>query len=196
MAKKYEQGFTVVELLIVITIMLVLASSAIAGGMYILRMLKFNNVFNKVILMVQNARSMAATEKGGGETAKYGVRFFSGTPFYVQIFSQSAADATDGTITEAFYLPRDFSMQIQDLTITIGSSTCESTVPTTPLAEIIFPKASRDIVMKCEGTDVSSGPDPPEKIKLMQFSISSVGPFGTTTKAFVVHKTTGMPQIR
>lgn len=59
-----HRGFTIAEIIIAITVIIILAAAAITGSAGLIRTLRFNNAFNKMIFMVQQARSLAVTGKG------------------------------------------------------------------------------------------------------------------------------------
>lgn len=90
MKRRAYPGYSVLELIIVVTIIMTLAAATIGGTRTLLRSLRFGNSFNKLVFMVQQARSLASTGKKPEETVgglTQGVRYYS-----VQF--QSTTDAT------------------------------------------------------------------------------------------------------
>lgn len=73
--RKYP-AFTLLEIMITISIVLILATAAVLQTSRIQNLLKFNNTFQKMVLLVQQARNLAFTEKEAG--TNFGV-YFEGT---------------------------------------------------------------------------------------------------------------------
>lgn len=70
----HRRGFTLIELIIVISVVLILAGSAIGATGGIIRGLRFTNTFNKMVLLVQQARNLAVTGKDASVT-EYQINF-------------------------------------------------------------------------------------------------------------------------
>jgi len=124
------KGYTIVELIIVITIILVLAGAAIGGTSGIIRNLRFTNTFNKMVLMVQQARSNAIT---GKNEQSYGINIQSSV---FQIFA-----GTSTTVIETLQAPTNLVFS------TKGSLTCAAA------ATIEFTSLKATTTLKCNGID-------------------------------------------
>ena len=58
-----KKAFTILEIIIAIAVILILATAALSGSGGIIRSMRFNNAFNKMVLMVQKAKSLATSGK-------------------------------------------------------------------------------------------------------------------------------------
>lgn len=168
-----NEGFTIVELIIVITIVLILSSAAISGTAGLIKNLRFNNTFNKVIFMVQQARNMAVTGKSTGVTS-YTVYFYANK---VELKAQKVG-STD-TLSE-ITLGTDFNL----VALPGATGSCSD-------ASISFNNGNAETTLTCTGsssaTDVKS-----LTVSLQEIANSSTG----LTRSFSIYSASGIPQVK
>lgn len=58
-----NKAFTILEIVIAIAVILILAAAALQGSGGIIRSMRFNNAFNKLVLMVQKGRNLAIASR-------------------------------------------------------------------------------------------------------------------------------------
>lgn len=175
-----KQAFTLAELIVVISIIIVLAGASIIGTAGIIKNLRFANAFNRLVFMVQEARSRAVTSRG------------TAAAYIVTIAFTSDATTSKKTITLTENpAPTSGPPNIDSNTLdTAGSiifsakdrsggspgSACSSS------ASIRFERKTARATLTCNGTVKN----------LMEFGIEETG---RTPKSFLIHQAAGIPQL-
>lgn len=177
-----KKGFTIVELIIVIAILIILAGAALSGAGGIIRSLRFSNAFNKVILMVQQARSLAVTGKNSAMKA-YEVQFNFSSPFSAVLQSIQQNDVAQEM--ERFTLDAQTNLSLT------RPSDCD------PPVRIRFLNGRAETQLTC-----GDGVPPTQAIQLtigLQESAAGAGagaaPALVRSKSFSIHRASGIPQI-
>ncbi|GEM_PF-4658226 len=171
-----KKGFTIIELIIVISILIVLAGAALSGAGGIIRSLRFGNAFNKVILMVQQARSLAVTGKNS-DMKWYEVQFSFVTP-NTAVFQGEKQDATMQVIER-------FTLDLQTNLSFVSPQGCSP-------AAIRFLNGRAETQLICTG-----GPTSP----LLTIELEENTPGAAADalparqKSFSIHRASGIPQI-
>lgn len=88
--KAQKAGYTLLELIIVMTIIMILTAGALGATRAIIRSLRFSNAINKVVFLVQQSRSLAASGTDPN-VEQYGVLIESGQSNSVTLFSDAKA---------------------------------------------------------------------------------------------------------
>ncbi|MEK9133086.1 MAG: type II secretion system protein [Patescibacteria group bacterium] len=173
-----KSGFTLLELMISIVVILILAAAVLGGTGSVMQNLRFGNAFNKIVFMVQSVRSMALIAKG--DIAVYGIAFTQPNVDgfgAVETFSQSADDQK--TVLESFILPSNinsyfYAAKSANVDISCGNS-----------AGVTFERGTVRVTFDCGG----QSPTEPVVVFGLKEKV------GTRSKSFRVHKQTGMPQM-
>lgn len=177
-----KSGFTLLELVIVIAVVLILASVAVSQSSSTLDFLRFNKTFNKIIFMVQKTRDLAITAGKSDEDVSAVFAYYTkfsvvsgvlGVPdaYHVEIFAKKTA--RDERI-EDFSVPANISLRIES-----GVSSCTLS-PDPP--QLSFSNRTADLSFTCSGVS-----DPASiKVKLSDSS---------RQKSFVIHKASGVPRV-
>ncbi|MEK7528926.1 MAG: type II secretion system protein [Patescibacteria group bacterium] len=164
-----KSGFTLVELVVIGTIILILAGVAITQGVSTQRSLRHRAAFDAAIGMIQEARTMAQTGEDTGDTA-YGVAFVANsTPQQFVLFKNSYAANGSNNISTPYSLANY-------LTLDMGSCLSEATVA------FSVPEATTQLT--CDGV-ASSTPSMTVRLSLT----------GGGTRRFTIHRATGIPQV-
>lgn len=165
------KAYTLVELLIVIGIVLIIAAAAVTGSRGAIKTMRFNSAFNKMVLIVQDARNHALTEKNQNFDY-YGVRFTFTAPYIATFFGID--EGNDEQNIETFEL---------DAVSQFGFHTQQNC---TPSAAIKFEKVTAAVQLICEGIANSQITD--LIIGLQELD-------GTRSKTFAVNSAAGILQI-
>lgn len=168
---KKTSGYTIIELIIVISIVLILAGTAIGASGGIIRGLRFTNTFNKMIFMVQSARNRAVTGRNQNYTA-YRIQFSISAPPIPQTATQKSVSATGETILETLTLEATTGLSFT------SAENCTEAV-------IEFTNGSGSTSLQCVG---GTDPNPP----LLQIGLQEGT--STRTKTFLIHRAAGIPQ--
>lgn len=177
--KKTRFAFTIIELIIVIAILLILAAGAFGGTGGIIRGLRFSNAFNKMVLMVQQARSLAVTGKNP-DLKSYEVQLNMSAPFSAVLQGIQQNDAPQ--IIESFTL--DAASTNLSLTNNGG---CDPAI-------IRFLNGKAETQLLCTGGSLPSV----TLLTIMLEDTSGGAPAGTApvhSKSFTIHRAAGIPQI-
>lgn len=169
-----KKGFTLVELIIVITIILVISSFAVGGITRIAQSMRFGNTFNKIVLMVQSARNMAITEKNSA-VKNYSIEFDSNQNPHSVTIKGDAEEIEKLTLDASTNL----NLTNQDW-IGIG---CNKAI-------ISFSTGAAKTTLTCEG---AANPNPSMLSIGIQESLEE-GAVGRT-KTFSIHAASGIPQV-
>ncbi|MBI5413487.1 prepilin-type N-terminal cleavage/methylation domain-containing protein [Candidatus Peregrinibacteria bacterium] len=160
-----KSAFTLIELMIVIAIMLILAAAAMSGMSSVLRNLRFGNAFNKAVFMVQQARNLAATEKGAAAS------------YRVEIASDNIKLFADTTLTETYNLQNmpgaTFVSQVTGIT-----GNCST-------AKIEFAKGAAKTILTCEGGSANPA----------SLTVALSDTANSLNKSFSIHNAAGIPQL-
>ncbi len=166
-----KKAFTLIEIFIVIGIVLILAAAAINGYRGIAKTMRFNNTFNKIVAIVQQARNMASNEKNTDITA-YKIEFAAKQDTtHIVTLNSYGATAADKKEIEKLTLNEEMILYPK------GSSLCSS-------ASISFKNGTTETSMMCDAATADS-----LKIKLTDAD-------GIYNKEFLIHRSSGIPQIQ
>lgn len=169
-----NRGFTIAELIIVIAIIIILAGAAITGSAGLIRSLRFSNTFNKMIFMVQQARSLAVT--GKGTAANYDV-LIEMVPLNISIGSSTSATRD---IIETLVLEETTNLKF--FASHTGGPSCGTT------ATIQFERGSGKTSLQCDSAN------PPPSSLTVGIREVEVG-VEKRSKTFSIHQAAGIPQI-
>lgn len=179
--KVNKKAFTIIEILIAITVILILAAAALSGSGGIIRSMRFNNAFNKMVFMVQRARNLAIAGKNA-DVEKYAVEIFKNT---AALFT-SPESATSEILT----LPESTKLQFKTKT--------ETGLECISMAIIIFKNGVSEPVLACDG-EMSGSLDPTSgntantlKITLQELGASDEP---VREKTFSINHISGVPQL-
>lgn len=172
-----KKAFTIIEILIAITVILILAAAALGNSGGIIRSMRFNNTFNKMILMVQKAKSLATSGKKT-DVKNYKVEFLldDGTVNLI------ADTATGGETMDTLHLGKTSLLKLT-------SPSCGETAAT--YSAIIFTNKTNEIELKCSNTP-NAGNEPLLRIKLTEEDASGKP---VREKNFSVSNLSGVPQL-
>ena len=179
-----SSGFTLGELMVVISIVMILSAVAISSTRGILQNLNFNNTFNKGVFMAQQARSLAVTGADSTKTG-YGVQFdASGIKSYStteDTTSASTCTTPTHTILETYALPASTALKY--------TSTPNAVATPCDCAMITFFHGQSTAKLTCEGGGNISMPDS------LKITLQGVGPGAEKSKSFSIHRAAGVPQV-
>ncbi len=174
-----KKGFTIVELIIVIAILIIMAGAALSGTGGIIRGLRFSNTFNKMVLMVQQARSLAVTGKNS-DMKWYEVRFSFSSPGTAIL----QGEKQDGTTQEIERLSLDSQTNLSF----INPLNCN------PATLIRFLNGRAETQLVCEGISQ-------EQVAILTIGLqenaanAAPGAAAIRSKSFSIHRASGIPQI-
>lgn len=179
--KKPTHGFTLIEILIVVAIIGIISAAAIIGSSGIIRALRFGNSFNKIVFMIQQARSLASAGKDTN-VQQYGVYFDLLTPARAILFGRNNTldeiPSADKTI-EKFVLPDGETLSATDLS-----------APAAPCAAsgeyfaIRFRNGNAQTSSVCEGNPITN-----LKVTLSDEVLAR-------EKSFSINQAAGIPQVQ
>lgn len=177
------KGFTIIEIIIVIVVILILATAAISGSAGLIRSLRFNNAFNKMVFMVQQARSLAVTERNSDVEA-YGVQFNLHEPpnNTIAFFADETDNSNDFQLDTAPTDETIESFQLESATgIALTAGSCLN------FAVILFRNGNGEAILNCNGdTDIN----------VLTIGLQEVEAGAEIrAKTFSIHRATGVPQI-
>lgn len=168
-----KKGYTIAELIIVIAIILILSTAAISGSAGLIRSLRFTNSFNKMVFMVQQARSLAVT--GKGSAANYDVQLGIAT----NTISIGSSTAVVREILETFTLEATTNL-------TFFASHTDGTCSTS--ATIQFERGAAKTSLVCDAVN------PPPSLFTVGVREVEAG-VERRSKTFSIHQASGIPQI-
>lgn len=176
------KAFTILEIIIAIAVILILATAVLGNSGGIIRSMRFNNAFNKLVFMVQRARNLAIAGKNA-EVEKYVVEIFKGT---AALFT-SPESATSEILT----LPESTNLQFQTKT--------EINLDCNSIAVIIFKNGVSEPILACDGVAGSLNPNPEDiantlKITLEELDASDKNKV-VREKTFSINHISGVPQL-
>lgn len=166
-----KKAFTIIEMLVVIAIVLILSAAAIGGTSGLIKNLRFNNAFNKTILLVQQARNLAITGKDNLIKS------------YILEFDLAAGKATLKSKKESG-APSELDKLVLDsasgMTFTAsGAAYCTTT------ASITFANTTAETALSCVGAGAST------YLQVLKIEIR----MDAKTKSFSINKASGVPQM-
>lgn len=167
-------GYTIIELIIVVAIVLILTASVLAGTGSLTRSLRFNNSFDKLILLVQQARSLAKANKDSS-IKSYGVRFEWDLTTSAVVFSENQTGTVADEVSSKLTLADGTQLKI----FTPQNCTLSATIR--------FAAGSADASLRCEGV---AKPD----VALLTMGIRDTST-ANKTKTFSIHRVGGIPQV-
>lgn len=168
------------------SIVVILSAIALSGSMAAIRHLRFTNTFNKMVLMLQQARSLAQSGKDIN-IESYGVRFIltpaqTDDPQTAELFSVDPAGAKQ-TI-ESFTLLSTMNLEFA------------SDIPPNCQTEIFtFTNGTAATQLKCEYAAGDENP-PQIRIGLCEKSADCFAATNIRKKFIFLHKEAGIPQIQ
>lgn len=167
-----KKAFTLIEIFIVVGIVLILAAAAINGYRGIVKTMRFNNTFNKIVAMVQQARNMASNGKNT-DIKTYKIEFAAQeeTTHIITLNSYGATDADKKEI-EKLTLNEEIILYPKK-----DNSTCAS-------ASVSFKNVTAETSMMCDALTADS-----LKIKLSDAD-------SNYSKEFSIYRSSGIPQIQ
>lgn len=172
-----KKGFTIIELIIVVAILIIMAGAALSGTGGIIRGLRFSNSFNKIVLMVQRARSLAVTGKNANIKA-YEVQFSFASPGTAIL----QGEKQDGTMQEI----ERFTLVSQTNLEFTNNLACEP-------ATIRFLNGKAETQLICTGG--------PSTVVLIEVGLrenavnAAPGAAAVRSKSFTIHRASGIPQV-
>lgn len=171
-------AFTLVELIVVISIVMILSGAAMSGASGVIKSSRFTNAFNKMVFMVQNARSLALAGKDA-DVEKYEVRVSTvadqAGSYRASFVSVKAGNAE--SVLDSVALPNVFGLRF---TGNAGNSSCA------PLATIRFYNPGARTELVCEGAGSPNA---------SAFTLGLAETNGARAKTFSIHAAAGIPQI-
>lgn len=177
-----NKAYSLVELIVVIAIILVLASAAVIGSQNIIKSLRLNNAFNKVVFMVQQARNLAITAKNTFATpvTQYEVRFYldaTTSPQKVEIFAKGPDQVME---TYTFNAASGLSVAISNYINASPTNFCST--PTI----IAFEQTTAKTNINCPGTT-------PPNTPILQIKVQGQN---ANQKTFLFQRGAGIPQVQ
>ncbi|MBI4994170.1 prepilin-type N-terminal cleavage/methylation domain-containing protein [Candidatus Peregrinibacteria bacterium] len=190
---KGTKAFTIIEILIAIAVILILAAAALSGSGGIIRSMRFNNAFNKLVFMTQRARSLAIAKKNA-DIEKYMV-VISLAPSIPQFPKNTAAlilykyDAPKPETIEVLTLQQDSQLYLK--TKKANDLECND------IAVVIFKNGASEPVLACGGPSVISNPSSSEVTNILKIFLTEQDASGNAVreKSFALYNTSGIPQI-
>lgn len=170
-----KKAFTLIEIIIVMALILILTTAAITGTSKILAGLRFNNTFNKLIGMLQNARNLAMAGKGDESFYQFRVET-QHPPYLTWVFSPNKGPLETFSIDPSM---NTYELVVTDLT---------SGLPCPAITDINFAAHTGKMSINCPGI-----PDEDEA-KLVEFRLTLKAT--AQEKIFLLHRAAGIPQVR
>lgn len=172
-------GFTLLELLLVITVVLVLATIAITQTSGAQKALQFNNTFQQVVFLTQRARTMALTERTPG--SQFGIDFAGSPQNEVRLFEEEPT-----SIEEEFTFPSGVYHEVTQTEAEAGAACLDT--------QISFDTATGETNFSCTGAD--------EPLVLRVTLCQLTAGISCTSKrvelrrrSFLIHRAAGIPQF-
>lgn len=170
-------GLSIAELIIVIAIIMVLAATTIGSIGTISRNLRFGNAFNKIVFMVQQARSSALTAKGNQEKFGFSMNMAENK---AELFSESGGNRT---VLETTVFASEVGI------LQYAADATQAPFPCANTAAVMFDRSSAKVTLVCDGRE------PPA---LMRFGLKESNNVGADAreKFFTIHRGSGIPQVQ
>lgn len=180
-----KKAFTLIEIIIVMAIVLILTAAAITGTSRILKNIQFNNVFNKLVFMVQTARNLAIAGKTGDTNVRfYDLHVETSLNQFLDLRTRNADGSTDSI--EFYFIDKNkFKVFSSDITNGIPGIDCPQEV------HIKFEVGTGKFFVNCPG-----GLNPEAKIIQVGVKELQENAPGTREQSFLIHRATGIPQVQ
>lgn len=205
-------AFTLAEIIVVVTIVIILAGIAFSSTSGVIKNLRFNNAFNKMVLMVQEARNLAATGKDS-RASNYGIDFYQMTQGGVTVhamrlykeflnapqqFIFNSTQQPDLQPPEdqellTYHLPQTLSLLVTPLITVPAGSAVACNPSSNPPPSLFFNAGSGSLEIRCGNNPATV------QMYSASFTIAETppgGPQAQRSKAFTIHKAAGIPQIQ
>lgn len=198
-------GFTLVEIMVVIAIVMILASAAVLQTSQVQNLLQFNNTFSRLTLMVQRARNLASTETEAGTdfgvymegtdlfTGQQKITLFAnritnpgGNERYDPLAAGDPPGARDEKLENALVLPA--GIQVTGFNFQDGQKCTTQTL-------IFFESGTGNATFYCNDTKMDRSAIDPTKNQSGQLQIGLNQNATSRQKCFVIHVLSGIPQI-
>ena len=181
MQLKNRPGTSLLELILVMTVIVILTGAALFGTRGGLQTLALNNTNGQLVFMIQQARSLAQSGIGSPEVGAYGVSLQSGAGRTVlffedkEPFDKRPASPPD-TMRELLHLSdQGFSLSVKD----------ETGRPCTNYATVLFKNTTDKVELYCDSLD--------DSVNQLLFSLNSTAR-PTTVRTFSIHRAAGVVQ--
>lgn len=171
-------AFTLIEIIIVTAIIIILTAAAITGASGVVKTLRFNNTFDKVVFMLQKTRSIAIAERKNEPYYQFMIEtqhppYFTQIRTWNEVIEQFEVDPLPG---------QDYELIVTDLT---------SGLPCPHITEINFDPKTGKMSINCPGIPQV------DEAKLIEFRLREF-PFisgKSREKIFLIHRAVGIPQV-
>jgi prepilin-type N-terminal cleavage/methylation domain-containing protein len=179
-----KKGFTIVELIIAMTVILILAGAAVAGSAGLIRSIRFTNAFNKIVFMVQQARSLAVTGKNSAVNDYYMIFDETADPETITLFGDQNNNQTldTGESIEEYRLETTTNLHLH------LESLSPTAVPSCGTLRIGFRNGNGETSLVC-------GADTPANVKIGVEEEPEGGGPAVRSKNFLLHQAAGIPQV-
>ena len=183
-----HEGFTLLELMITVTILLILMTAAVLQTSSVQNLIRFNNTFSKMILMAQRARNLAFNQAGDGMN----VGMYFNVP-NVTIFSDKNKDHLYTSV------PADAEEKLENplvmpagMKFFITASAVPGSPASCPDAVLEYENGTAKPIFYCGGVEIlTSGAASPQDLEMkiqLQHSTEK------RARCFTIHLLSGVPQ--
>lgn len=187
------KAFTILEIIIAIAVILILAAAALQGSGGIIRSMRFNNAFNKLVLMTQKARSMAVAGKNV-DIEKYAI-IISLEGFPPQYPKNTAAlisykySAAKPEILDILNLTEASKLYLK--TEKADGLLCNN------IAVAIFKNGFAEPILACDGNSAGLNPASADMTNTLKISLVEEDAAGNEIreKTFSINHLSGLPQL-
>lgn len=162
-----KDGLTFVELMIVVAIVIIISAAGVASSRGVVKNLQFQNYFNRMIFMVQEARNLAITSKDQ-YAVSYSVQF------------DTPANNTKVTVFKTMVDASNFDVEVYPFALSDFAITSAPNCAATAI--IKFESSTGKTSISCDGN-----PLPFIELGLTD----NVG----KTRTFSIHQVAGIPQV-
>lgn len=173
--KTPSKGFTILEIVIAIAVILILATAALSGSGGIIRSMRFSNAFNKIILMVQRAKSLATSGKKT-DVKSYKVEFLLDKGTVNLIADTETAETMDTLELE------------QTSLLKLTSPSCGDAIT---YSVIIFNNQTNEIELKCSNAPGATN----ESLLKISLEEKDIDGNSVREKTFSINHLSGLPQL-
>lgn len=191
-----NRAFTLIEILVTVGIILIIASVGLIGGSSVVNNLRFSNAFNKMMLIVQNARARSLTTQASATQSnivQYSVEFLPASGS-VRFFSESGTARLGEFNTGQPSAEDDLLMEpaFDVATAVPGAAlVLENLNPATPPVcaqniVISFAKGTRNLTMRCDGA---------AQIYHVRLGLQTGAGLTLKKKTFTLHQASGIGQL-
>lgn len=181
------------EIVIAIAVILILAAAALQGSGGIIRSMRFNNAFNKLVLMVQKGKSLATAGKDTS-VEKYAI-----------IISLTGISSVYPENTAALVLYKYLAPKPEVLELLNLEETSKLYLKTekadglkcSQIAAIIFKNGTAEPTLACDGNSVSLNPAAADLTNILKISLEEkdAAVNQVREKTFSISNLSGVPQL-